>query len=575
MLYLAGDNNLSDEMIWAIKEVYRVGAPPGVAVTVQFDPLAKNRSTRFYVSFPTDRPLDTDGLFPILHDGQLPDADTGDPETVADFIARSMKAAPAEYYMLILAGHGSGIVGEFLGDQGQGKPPGSASLSIPDLHQVFPQLRTKLGDDFLRTRGQRPLIDVLGMDTCLMSMAEVCSEIVGEVSYMVCSEGFDPNAGWPYFRFLQQLAEREASYNLPKPEEIVEALVQKYVLYYSDFDDAEVSVDMSALDVGVKAMTRVEASVARLVAYFIETEKGTRKAILNAIVLAHWKAQSYKFEEYTDLIDFCGLLRAECLALWRLIGKEKGAPYEEMAARCRAVMKAVSDMVKATNFTGLEFQHSHGLSVYFPWSRKSFSDDYRNTHFAARTGWATFLDRYLDETRRRPRARDGSTGKGGRQGPGVALVDGEITLLDSALSQPARFDVPSERFDVPSERFDVPSERFDVPSERFDVPSERFDVPSERFDVPSERFDVPSERFDVPSERFDVPSERFNQFMGSLMHDLPSKMRNPPNTVEPLVRLTAADRATLRELKNGGSERHRGAPARKPRKRPRKGVVKT
>ncbi len=48
MLYLAGDNNLSDEMVWALKEIFRVGTPEGVAVTVQFDPEEPDRSTRFY-----------------------------------------------------------------------------------------------------------------------------------------------------------------------------------------------------------------------------------------------------------------------------------------------------------------------------------------------------------------------------------------------------------------------------------------------------------------------------------------------------------------------------------------------
>src|SRR5262245_41163150 len=48
MVYLAGDNNLSDEMVWALKELYRVGAPAGVTVTVQFDPSAKGSSTRYF-----------------------------------------------------------------------------------------------------------------------------------------------------------------------------------------------------------------------------------------------------------------------------------------------------------------------------------------------------------------------------------------------------------------------------------------------------------------------------------------------------------------------------------------------
>ena len=38
MLYLAGDNNLSDEMVWALKELNSITLPDGIAVTIQFDP---------------------------------------------------------------------------------------------------------------------------------------------------------------------------------------------------------------------------------------------------------------------------------------------------------------------------------------------------------------------------------------------------------------------------------------------------------------------------------------------------------------------------------------------------------
>ena len=93
MLYLAGDNNLSDEMVWALKEVYRVGAPEGVAVTLQFDPLSSGKSTRFFLAPPSAMAIDVDGVFPILHDVDLPEMDDGDPDIVADFVVRSMKAA--------------------------------------------------------------------------------------------------------------------------------------------------------------------------------------------------------------------------------------------------------------------------------------------------------------------------------------------------------------------------------------------------------------------------------------------------------------------------------------------------
>jgi hypothetical protein len=37
MLYLAGDNSLSDECIWALKEICRVGLSDDINVVAQYD----------------------------------------------------------------------------------------------------------------------------------------------------------------------------------------------------------------------------------------------------------------------------------------------------------------------------------------------------------------------------------------------------------------------------------------------------------------------------------------------------------------------------------------------------------
>ncbi len=77
-----------------------------------------------------------DGLFPILFDDELPDRDSGDPEVVVEFVRRSMAAAPADYYMLVLSGHGGGIMGDFLTDSAAGAKP-AGSLTIPAVGQIF------------------------------------------------------------------------------------------------------------------------------------------------------------------------------------------------------------------------------------------------------------------------------------------------------------------------------------------------------------------------------------------------------------------------------------------------------
>jgi hypothetical protein len=55
------------------------------------------------------------------------------------------------------------------------------------------------------------------MDSCLMSNAEVCCEVAEHADYLVASEGWVANAGWPYHRVLEAcLDPRERSFWTPK-----------------------------------------------------------------------------------------------------------------------------------------------------------------------------------------------------------------------------------------------------------------------------------------------------------------------------------------------------------------------
>ena len=115
--------------------------------------------------------------------------DTGDPKTLFDFISWSVEHHPADHYMVVLAGHGGGIEEVFLRDDSS-----QGTLSIAELGQVFAAARSQLKDK----NGAPLVIDILGMDSCLMSMAEVCHELYGSVKYMVSTESLGPQSGWPY-----------------------------------------------------------------------------------------------------------------------------------------------------------------------------------------------------------------------------------------------------------------------------------------------------------------------------------------------------------------------------------------
>src|SRR5215472_4399173 len=81
MLYLAGNNDLSDEMVWTLTELFRVRMPKQIAVTVQFDPLAKG--SRLY---PPQSPVDIDGAFRFEGDPLGPNIEAENPNVLATFI---------------------------------------------------------------------------------------------------------------------------------------------------------------------------------------------------------------------------------------------------------------------------------------------------------------------------------------------------------------------------------------------------------------------------------------------------------------------------------------------------------
>jgi hypothetical protein len=110
---------------------------------------------------------------------------TGDPMTLLEFIFWGINNFPATHYMVVLAGHGSGAIDDFLLKDENARD----SLTLHELRDVFELVKKKL-------RGKK--LDILGMDSCLMSMAEVYYQLVGSVDYLVGAEGFEPSGGWPY-----------------------------------------------------------------------------------------------------------------------------------------------------------------------------------------------------------------------------------------------------------------------------------------------------------------------------------------------------------------------------------------
>jgi hypothetical protein len=218
-------------------------------------------------------------------------------------------------------------------------------------------------------------IDILGMDACMMSMAEVGYQLRDSVSLAVGSEEVEPGDGWPYDRILGKLAKKPEM----MPRELASTIVDEYLASYQ----ADEGVTQSACDLG---------KCGDLAAAVDQLADGLNGHLSDAsvrakIVECRLQAQEYDVSDYIDLYDFCDLL-------------EKKTGLGDIQAACSEVKSAVRDcFVIRSGFKGEKVKHSKGLSIYFP--QKKLSLLYGTLDFTKFTSWGKFLEEYRSHTQRR------------------------------------------------------------------------------------------------------------------------------------------------------------------------------
>jgi hypothetical protein len=378
MMFLAGDNNLTEEMVLALQDLVAEGPPTGDKIVAQLDPSARGVPTQRYdftERYVTGTATRKTSLDQFLTDDII-DASTGNVETLRSFIGWAVKkhGGPdrnSTRYLLILAGHGSGITEDFFLSDNQSLD----SLTIAELETVLADAKTHIGKK----------IDVLGMDACHMAMGEVAFAVRDSADILVAAEGLEPEFGWPYRRILAKAKEnRTSSSQSMTPALLAKTVVTEYVTNYADYDRAAGrSADLAAID-----LTGIVA-VADAIRDLGATLAGLSAEDHNKVLLAHWYAQTYKFDQYVDVKDLCTQLQRQF------------RDPSDIAKQSSAVIAAVDDCVISAGCSGYATQHSHGLSIYFPWSY--VVPEYQDCTFATHTGWHEFLEKHVVATRREAR----------------------------------------------------------------------------------------------------------------------------------------------------------------------------
>jgi hypothetical protein len=415
MVYLAGDNNLDSAGVIDLKEMKKVGSTDRINVIAQFDRQGRGLSTnRYYIRKGSTLPKD------IV--GSLGETNMGDPRVLEDFIQWGVKNYPSRHYLLVVWNHGNGWNDENvyrfarntlkLNIRRRGKVVLAAKGAVKDSVSIR-RIRAIGGKKFRRAvfntsimkavkiRGiaydddaqdfldniemKRVLlsmkkilkhkIDILGMDACLMSMAEVAYQLRDSVLLTVGSEEVEPGDGWPYDRILAKLIKKPTM----MPNELATIIVNEYLASYP----ANAGVTQSACDLaksGVLAST-VDQLADTLSSHLAD---GVAQA---TIVVCRLQTQSYESPDYIDLYDFCDLL-------------ESKAGFDDIREACSAVKNAIQrdGVIIRSGYKGKKVEHSNGLSIYFP--QKSLSSLYATLDFTKKTSWGKFLEKYISHTRR-------------------------------------------------------------------------------------------------------------------------------------------------------------------------------
>jgi hypothetical protein len=415
MVYLAGDNNLDSAGVIDLKEMKKVGSTDQVNVIAQFDRQGKDIATnRYYIR--KGGPLAKDVV------KSLGETNMGDPRVLEEFIKWGVMNYPAQHHLLVIWNHGNGWNDENvyrvarstmkLNIRRRGevvlptKGVAEDSVSIRRIraiggkkfrralfHTSIMKAVTTRGiaydddaQDFLDNIEMKHVlssarkmlkrrVDILGMDACMMSMAEVAYQLRESVSLTVGSEEVEPGDGWPYDRILAKLNKKP----MMVPNELATAIVSEYLASYpTNANVTQSACDLAKFDVLANGVDQL-ADV--LISHLPDS------AARAAIVECRLQAQAYDTPDYIDLYDFCDLLEGK-------------SGLADIQAACSGVKNAIrrDGVIIGSGCKGKRVEHSNGLSIYFP--QRSLSSLYATLDFTKKTAWGKFLQGYLSNTQR-------------------------------------------------------------------------------------------------------------------------------------------------------------------------------
>jgi hypothetical protein len=380
IVYIAADNSLYQDAMVNLRQITVSSLSSDVEILVQFDGPTADLASRYRCA---------DGRKTLYW--QAPEGYTCDRrKRLEDFLSDSVRpSGEKKRIFLVLYGHGGGLDHVYVykkspkpvSKEGHGQAPSLLSNAIVDAK---PQLvtmnpgKTLVADvlnaananlyvkdidlshilqDFKKQSGQK--IDILGLDACLMGMAEICHELRESVALMVASDEDLPKGSWPYDLILSDLTKFPGMDAGTLSTLVISRFLERYIQAATDARFSLSSFDLAACDKFADKFKRlVDAMTGAL------DQDATRGQIVRARSFSRTADES----AYVDVAVFCKELTESFPA---------SSPIHKCAREVLNVIARTPYIIYHRDFGEDGAINYSGLALYFPESLAAEEADAR------------------------------------------------------------------------------------------------------------------------------------------------------------------------------------------------------
>ncbi|HEY3128560.1 MAG TPA: clostripain-related cysteine peptidase, partial [Acidobacteriota bacterium] len=233
------------------------------------------------------------------------------------------------------------------------------------------QLRGALSKTKLATKKpeEKPKkIDILGLDACSMSMAELASELGDYVEFMVASQDDVPDQSFPYEDILRRLKDPANANDPSKASTMIPELYREaYRDYITDPRTGFRAFTLSVVDLGEDKMKVLRAELKKLAGALLQLSSDPTRR--HQIFEARKSTQGFVFGLFVDIVDLCDKLDDSKIydkdltdACAQVRQAVKAAVIENQVLRSDPVYSADKETP-----VGVKVEAVNGLSIYFPY----------------------------------------------------------------------------------------------------------------------------------------------------------------------------------------------------------------